>query len=498
MFFKQTRLIIFLISLAVLGLISIQFYWMKHAIKVQEELFDENIIAVLENVTDQLEKNEYLEFISSQRFTNMPDSMLFKDHLHRNKRGLFLENKMFLEKKIEAYSFSTETTKDSIDVVVEILKNGEHRREKRKIKFDDQATLLRKLLIELDTRKSVSKRMNKVTIDSIITKSLIDKHIDTPYKSRIINEKIKQRIPKHQSEYKIRLFPRDPFYNDHFLLLSFPEKEAFILNEILWMLILSLVLIFVLISCFWYSIKTIFKQKKLSDLKNDFINNMTHELKTPISTISLACEGILKGNTVENAQKISRYTHVIKDENKRLEEQVTKILQMAVLDKSTFTFEYVNVHRMINEVKESFGIRLAECNGQIRMNYQSIFHELEIDRIHFKNVLVNLLDNAIKYCERTPFIQISVTDLSEGFICISVADNGIGLSHEEQKMVFEKFYRVPTGDRHDVKGFGLGLSYVKVIMDAHFGSVDVESKQGLGTTFKLVLPIHHKKGKGSL
>jgi len=233
----------------------------------------------------------------------------------------------------------------------------------------------------------------------------------------------------------------------------------------------------------------IFRQKKLSEVKNDFINNMTHELKTPISTISLSSEMLLQGEQT-SADKVKKYAGIIYDENKRLEQQVERVLNVAKLDKNELVLnkEKVDLRELLTQLKENFEAFQTEKTSQLKLNLSTTSHILLADRVHLTNVFYNLMDNAVKYSEGD--IQISIkTEVSPQYITIDFSDKGIGISKDHQKAIFDKFFRVPTGNVHNVKGFGLGLYYVQLIVAGHNGKISVKSNIGEGTTFTLRFPL---------
>ena len=240
---------------------------------------------------------------------------------------------------------------------------------------------------------------------------------------------------------------------------------------------------------FMYSLVIIFRQKKLSEVKNDFINNMTHELKTPISTISLSSEMLLQGEQT-SADKVKKYAGIIYDENKRLEQQVERVLNVAKLDKNELVLnkEKVDLRELLTQLKENFEAFQTEKTSQLKLNLSTTSHILLADRVHLTNVFYNLMDNAVKYSEGD--IQISIkTEVSPQYITIDFSDKGIGISKDHQKAIFDKFFRVPTGNVHNVKGFGLGLYYVQLIVVGHNGKISVKSNVGEGTTFTLRFPL---------
>lgn len=252
---------------------------------------------------------------------------------------------------------------------------------------------------------------------------------------------------------------------------------------------LFIVVVFVLIF-FGYSVSVILKQKKLSDVKTDFINNMTHELKTPISTIGLSSEMLMNTGNLNDISRVQNYAGIIYKENKRLEQQVERVLNIAKLDNKELklTKEVVDIHELLTDLKENFESTLFEQkNGSITLDLSAKNTMLRCDIVHITNVLYNLVDNAIKYCDKNPEITIS-TQLKNNYFVLNIRDNGIGISKDAQKQIFDKFYRVPTGNLHNVKGFGIGLYYVKTIIEEHDGTIQVQSKLNNGTTFTIKLP----------
>ena len=279
----------------------------------------------------------------------------------------------------------------------------------------------------------------------------------------------------------------------HYFTVIFPDVLARTIEEptelispwIYVTIIVVLVMIF-----FGYTITVILRQKRLSEVKTDFINNMTHELKTPISTIGLSSEMLMRSDFSKEPEKLKRYASIIYKENKRLENQVERVLNVAKLDKEELTLkkEQVDAHELLLEVKENFDINQLEQGGSIQLELQATTPTIQADPVHITNVIYNLLDNAVKYCDKKPQISVKTSNDKKG-LHMEITDNGIGIKREDLKMIFDKFYRVPTGNLHNVKGFGLGLYYVKLIIDAHGGKIDVKSKPGEGTEFTVFLPF---------
>lgn len=275
----------------------------------------------------------------------------------------------------------------------------------------------------------------------------------------------------------------------HYFGVYFPTKNAYILNKMgIWLFSSSIILIIIIF--FSYTINIILKQKRLSEIKNDFINNITHEFKTPISTISLSAEVLLKPDITQQPDRLKSYAKIIQDENNRLKNQVDKVLQLATIERDVLKLENepIDLHELIKNSIKSFELIVSQQGGAIETQLKApnaIFHG---DKVHISNILYNLIDNAVKYSPENPKIVIATSPYKDG-IEISVRDNGVGISDEAQKHIFEKFYREPTGNVHNIKGFGLGLNYVKTIVEFYNGTIRLVSKKGEGSTFIIKLPL---------
>lgn len=322
-------------------------------------------------------------------------------------------------------------------------------------------------------------------------------NLDIEYEFGIISTKLKDKTPwlsstqamipqLIKSQYRSCGSLFNTLASLHFI---FPDKESFIERQVGTLAATSALFVLIITGCFAYVIITVRRQKKLSDMKNDFINNMTHEFKTPIFSISLASKTLGKSSAITNSEKLSSYLKLIENENGRLKNQVDKVLQIALLDSGNFQLDKknINLHQLIRSVVKSFELILSEKNGSLKLDLNSESETLYADETHISNIIYNLVDNAMKYTGETPEICISTESSDEG-ISLTVKDNGIGMDVEAQKYVFDKFYRAPTGNIHNVKGFGLGLSYVKSIVDAHKGDIRLHSKVNQGTEFTVFLP----------
>jgi two-component system phosphate regulon sensor histidine kinase PhoR len=280
-------------------------------------------------------------------------------------------------------------------------------------------------------------------------------------------------------------------WDKNYFGVYFPLKERYLLKQMGFWVFSSVILLLVTVFL-GYAIFVLMKQRRLSEIRRDFINNMTHEFKTPISTISLSTEVLLKPETVADADRVRKYAGIIRKENLRMQQQVEKVLQAATLDKDDLRVnrEPLDLHAMIQDAITTVKAALAEREGNISLKLEASDSLIRADKVHLSNIIYNLLDNAIKYCKERPEILVSTRNAKQGVI-LSVKDNGIGISKEAQRHVFTKFYRVPTGNVHDVKGFGLGLSYVKLMVEAHGGTITLKSEPGVGSTFEIYLPQYN-------
>lgn len=277
---------------------------------------------------------------------------------------------------------------------------------------------------------------------------------------------------------------------NYYLSVYFPAQKSALLMQLFWWMLLSGLFISAVAFSFYYTLKVVLTQKRLSEMKSDFINNMTHEFKTPVATISIAGEMLLKDEILSNPDRAKKYASIILSENKRLQEQAEQVLQSALLEKDAVKLrkQQADVHQIIGEVLESFHLQIKERNGVLNHSFKAAHTSLKIDRFHISNVIANLIDNAIKYSPEILDVQLLSWSNDKGFY-LKISDKGMGIAREDMKHIFKNLYRVHTGDRHDVKGFGIGLFYVKKIIEAHGGHITVDSESGKGTSFTLFLPF---------
>jgi two-component system, OmpR family, phosphate regulon sensor histidine kinase PhoR len=371
-------------------------------------------------------------------------------------------------------------------------------------KIKNKAELAKEVIGDfLTTKRSIYDRVNYQILDSLLKNEIKNKGIEIPFEYGINSAEnpnylhyassMKYKVSglkNDEDTYSVNLFPNDYNSSENYLRVYFPNQDRYIIRNIWMMYATSLLLILVVLGCFYVAVSTIVKQKQLADIKNDFINNMTHEFKTPISTISLATQMLGDEAVAASPTIFKRYLGIIRDENKRLGSQVEKVLQTAQMERGELQLNLgtVNVHEIIERVLENISPQIELREGIIETNLQAQNPEIQADEVHLTNILFNLLDNANKYSPEKPLIKITTENTEKG-LSIKVSDQGIGMTKDSIKSIFEKFYRVPTGNVHDVKGFGLGLSYVKKMVEEHHGRINVASKLGEGSEFEVVLPM---------
>ncbi|TAL60672.1 MAG: HAMP domain-containing histidine kinase [Bacteroidetes bacterium] len=505
-----------LTAIALLGLIATQLYWINNAFTLKQQHFSLSVNEALSNVVYKLEKQHAAAKIKrrlnlrkqgmrwmlksdSMKGGDMDQSINIYEELTTDSAGVVLHKtrKKTVSNDSSRVGVNINVGSDDPFVITHIDSSDD--RFNWMVKQSDMVSDIFDELVSINIYKGYNDKVDTFLIDSILKAELLDKCLSAAYDYGIYSktynyfpagtnaESQKEII---NSSYKINLSPDNVFITPQYLSVYFPFERNFILQTMWLMLTGSGILVLVIIFSFYYTVATILKQKKLSDIKNDFINNMTHELKTPISTVSLASEMLGDSSIEKSKDKFDHYVRIIKEENQRLGLLVENILQTAVLDKGQFKLrmQEVDVHEIIDRVISNIRLQVEKREGEIHLEKNAMQNILNADRVHLTNIIYNLADNALKYSEQKPAIKISTEDRN-GEIMISVSDNGIGISKENQKKIFDTFYRVPTGNVHNVKGFGLGLSYVKAAVEKHNGHVSVESEVGKGSIFKIFIPL---------
>ncbi|MBC7553736.1 MAG: HAMP domain-containing histidine kinase [Taibaiella sp.] len=339
-------------------------------------------------------------------------------------------------------------------------------------------------------------------IDEIVSKNLRLSNVKYKYEYCITNvfgisifQSADFKVTDIQNSSFIVLSPEDSYRSKETLFLLVKENKNEVLRDMWWMIAASILFTCIIVFAFALTVRTLFNQKKISEIKSDFINNMTHELKTPLATISLAIDALTNEKVIHDSEKVKIYSSMIKEENKRMNKQVEKILQAARLEREEIKLklQVIDAHAAINKVVDNLALQLQDKQGTMRLKLNASAHLISADDVHFSNIIFNLLDNAMKYSAQAPFIEVETLNTGSGSFALKIKDNGIGMDKETQTRIFEKFFRAHTGNLHNVKGFGLGLSYVKAIVEAHDGKIKVDSIPGKGSTFTITLHVADKE-----
>ena len=521
-------------TIGLLSLIIVQSFWIRNSLNIKEQQFSQQVNRALTSVINELEKKETVyQIIREVNSPLPPDSAYNRIYTGAFDKG---HGSFYGEIRIEADAIFYETARNYIyipDKSVEIMDSvgitivspapGIAKREvystriitKKELKNRYSRYITNKsIFIESIVNKLikanpvVEKRINQKLLSELISRELNEKglYLDYEFAVKRPNAEIVFKTGGFKTftnsvVFQRQLFPTDLTSNKDYITLYFPKEKNYFLKSLGFMGLSSAFLVLFIILIFLTTLYIIFRQKRLSEMKTDFVNNLTHELKTPISTISLASQ-MLKDKSIDTKDKnLDHITKVIDDESKRLGFQVEKVLQMAIFEKGKIKLKIkeLDIHKIITKVIANFDIQIKNKNGTVHLELNADPSFIEADEIHFTNIISNLVDNAIKFCREKPEITIS-TETGKRGLLISVTDNGIGIKSEDQKRIFDKFYRVPTGNIHNVKGFGLGLSYVKKIVEEHGGKISVNSQLNKGTTFRIYIPFkgsNHDKNQDS-
>jgi two-component system phosphate regulon sensor histidine kinase PhoR len=534
--------LIALMGISIVGIIIIQLVWMNNAIRVKNELFDRSVNEALTSTTNRLETMQDFRMINHFAFEDgaipnpppMPPPPQYQHRKYRSNK-LVPENpsKRQIEMIVKAgkskngFQYQITTKRDSLkgseDVIFinsdsietklgSVYNRGINRFDSlvdnletvgdsvpgMKHRFEVKTTRLKQVANKVV--REISTWEDDVPIEhvnEVLKKELENRNIPIPFAVGIIKDSVVKAksdqadtLLLSKSNYKVNLYPNGIFQKNALLSVYFPERESFIYQTLNWLLISSLFFSVIVLLTFAYSIYFLLKQKKISEMKSDFINNMTHEFKTPLATISVAADSITNQKIIENPVRIRYFIDMIKKENNRMNRQVEDILTIARLDNKDFEFKWeaFNLHDVIDEAKQSIEIQVEKKGGTIQSELLALNPVATSDPTHFANMIYNLLDNANKYSLNAPEIRISTKNSDRG-VLIMVEDKGIGMTKSVQSRIFERFYRQTSGNVHNVKGFGLGLSYVKAVLEANHGFINVHSEPGKGSRFELFIPF---------
>lgn len=518
-------LLVILMSLSLIGIIFVQGFWIKQSVEDKEEGFSRIVSEALITVTDKIAKRETRDYFD--RYLRVKDSigepisgkigtfMYVEQDLNSNEIELYQHGVLEEDYNIASTFFDNGSGFDTTTI-----KNYSSRRSKVTLKEDYgldgrsyKLTPLEKIekiggwsklekaqfedvFSEYAKRVPIHKRVSKQEIELLLNSELENRGLEIDYEYGVYSNglptKVKSRKfrPTTSTAYKAPLFRDSEGASNFDLLISFPNKKKFLLKSILRMALLSLLFTLVIVVAYSGAIYQLIRQKQISEIKSDFINNMTHEFKTPIATINLAVEAIRNPKIIDDKDKVTRYLQMIRDENKRMHAQVENVLRISKLEKNQLDIskDRVDVHDIIQDAIAHVELIVADRGGYIETHLNAERTEVLANEMHFTNVVVNILDNAVKYSEEAPKIDV-FTEVAKNNVIIKIQDQGAGMSKAVLKKVFEKFYREHTGNIHNVKGHGLGLAYVKKIVEDHQGEVYAESEKGKGSTFFVKLPL---------
>jgi two-component system phosphate regulon sensor histidine kinase PhoR len=514
---RMIYLLIIVMSIVVTLLIIVQTRIINNATRIKEEQFGQLVKRCLMHVAARLEEEEFKQFLLSEQNYNYPDS----DEFEQPETGKINQKQInFSVNFIQDPSgkVSAQTSVSESDTIIDLSKNKGFQDPNIFKKLDELSDIEQQQLFEsfnnrdvynrnlqyqlMLANKPIEQRINDKLLKAILHEEFSMNGIDLDYEYVVksYNQGVEKIILSSENyknnrkkEHQTPLFMNDlGSQKPNYLKVYFPHSQQRFLGSISYMVYPTFILVAFIIGIFAYTIWIIFRQKKLSTIKNDFINNMTHELKTPISTISLASQMLLDNSVNTTPSVIERISGVIYAESNRLSLQVEKVLQMAIFNEGRLKMKFKNfdMHEVISTVVQNFEIRVHSDDGKITLTKNATNDTIYGDQVHITNVLFNLLDNAVKYSKDKPIIEVATENQKNKFV-VSVKDNGIGIAKEHQKLVFERFYRVPTGNVHDVKGFGLGLHYVFKIIEAHNGTIEIESALNKGTKFIIYFPINN-------
>ena len=536
--------LVILMGLSILGVIAVQLVWMKNAIQVKNELFDRSVNEALNQTAQEIERRQDIKVItgfpalSETQWATTPPVLppkapknpvkIIKEYKKPSNFRFEVEVKNDHDDDVEVYAFASVdkdfehevriTHKDTIHTTTDIiLSSSEFHldsieklidsivgispieiipdiQERVQLKTKKLRNLTRQVVSEISTvdRDNLDLEEIKETVQS----ELDNRNITINFEFAVLDDDTIQAISNAtdslklaNSLYQIRLFPDAIFNQNKKLALFFPGQNRYIYRSVSWLLFASFIFSMIILFTFALSIFFILRQKKISEMKSDFINNMTHEFKTPIATISVAADSISNKKVIGNPEQVNYFVGMIKKENTRMNRQVEDILTIAGLDKKDFEFhwETVNIHQLIEDAIQSIILQVERRGGQVQNKMNATNPMVTTDKNHCANLIYNLLDNANKYSPDKPQLSVETRNTSNGVI-IYVSDKGVGMSKQVQSRIFERFYRQSSGNIHNVKGFGLGLSYVKAVLEVNQGNIRVQSEVGKGSRFEVFLP----------
>jgi len=502
-----------LMSFSLIGIIGLQVYWITESIKVKEDQFSQLIIQSLKSVSNELEAIDQRNFVE-RYLKSLKERKVDLEKSENLLRGIENSKKNSIIDK-DKIAFDTEFSKIKYDINrTDLLKTQviisnisvQHKLSKLDSDLQNifilgdsisnfQLAIMHDKYMSLGDKMSIRKRVSKETLERLISVNLSLHNINTRFEYAIMSNGLKtsvnsKRFFQKGNEYVVPIFANSDGISNYNLFVQFPNKRDFVLSRMLLMLVFSVLFTLIIVFAYAGALFLIFKHRRTSEVKTDFINNMTHELKTPIATINLSIDAIRNPKILSDTDKILYYAGVIKEENKRMHDQIENVLRISRLDRNRLELssEKSSLNEIVEEAIEHILLIVEDKGGTVDFDLDAENDIINVDPLHFSSVIINILDNANKYTEGSPLISVRTYN-EENNVVVAVSDKGMGISKAAQDKIFDKFYRVSKGNVHNIKGQGLGLAYVKQIVEAHNGIVTVESKKGKGSIFKLKIPI---------
>ncbi|WP_308992135.1 HAMP domain-containing sensor histidine kinase [Mariniflexile litorale] len=514
-------LLILLMSLSLIGIIFVQGYYINGSVKNEKERFRFNVNKVLNYVSNTIEKREYSEYV--YKLQDLISQGVKVDTAAI--RNLYIIKEDFDSKETvvyrngtleENYKFNSSLFDIGLDTinVKRILSNRETKVYQNggssldldlstndKLLLLDNMSSTDEIVFEdvykdLASRLPIHKRVTKEEIQKLLSEKLKEDSINIDFEFAIYSNDLATRVRSDNFEnndasaFSVFMFYNESKQSTYKLLVNFPDDKKFILSSIMGMILLSVIFTSIIILAYGSALYQLVKQRKISEIKTDFINNMTHEFKTPIATINLALDAIKNPKVIDDKEKVMRYLVMIKEENKRMHAQVENVLRISKLEKNELNIskDRLDLHEIVEDAITHVELIVEDRQGYIKTFFNAQKTSVLANETHFTNVIVNILDNAIKYSPEAPKIEVYTENVGNN-ILLKIKDHGSGMSKAAAKRVFEKFYREHTGNIHNIKGHGLGLAYVKRIVEDHQGHVSVESEKDKGSVFIIKLPI---------
>jgi len=516
--------LIVIMSIALLGIILVQAFWIKTTLDNKEEQFSLNINLALKSVSEQIQSRELRDYlavyqklvdsIGSPKESQLTAVFKYVDR-NENTNQTFIYSHGILEEdyNISAKLFESESEDSSsileykgiktttiideaFDREMKNMSSIERLQRVERLSLMDKAKYA-SVFMELAALKPIHRRLTNIELELLLQRELRDRNIEIIFQYRVFNGDLATKVGSDNytnleglKKYKSPLFVNEKGNSDFELVIAFPERRTFLRSSLTTLILLSLLFTITIIITFTSTIYQVLRQKKVSEMKSDFINNMTHEFKTPIATIKLALDAIKNKKVQNDLNKRDKYLRMIRDENDRMNFQVENVLRISQLDRKENIIKksICNLNNIISESLAHLDLLLKNRNVQVKIDFLALSNEVNISKDDFINVFVNILENAIKYSNEKPEIKI-ITENNMDSIIVKIIDNGMGMNSKVKEKIFDKFYRETKGNIHDVKGHGLGLSYVKKIIDLHNGMIYVDSELGKGSAFVISLPL---------